>query len=416
MKITILYQYFQGLNEPGHGLLLALAQLLQAKKEDVVVVSGEYGYMDPKSVRVPLWRRLMRRETVDGVPVIRTYTYPYGHRSFSARSLSFLSFSVSSLFALFRGPRPDVIYASTPPLLPMLSAWVASKIRRSPLVLEVRDLWPASIVQLGTVRNRLALAVMWRLERLLYDQAAQIVVLTDGIRQNIVERGWPEQKVHMISYGVSPARFFPDEAQRQRTRAAAGWSDEKIVMYVGAHGPANNLDVMLRAAHRLRRRPDIRFVLIGNGMEKARLVETAKAMGLDNVLFHPPVPASETPGYINAADLCVATLRDIPLFEGAIPTKLIEYMACGRSVVISAKGEAETIVRAAGAGTTCEPDDDAAFAEQIEALADDPERRSVLGRNGSEYAHRHFSLERNQAALHALLATTARDHARRSAS
>jgi glycosyltransferase involved in cell wall biosynthesis len=372
--------------------------------------------MDPKVVDLPLWRRFLRRETVEGVPVIRTYTYRYGHRAFSDRILSFVSFSVSSLLALFRGPRPDVIYASTPPLLPMLSAWLASRLRRTPLVLEVRDLWPAAIIELGTLKNKVVLSAMSWLERFLYHQAAQIVTLTDGIRRNIIERGWPAEKIHTISYGISPLRFFPDQTNGKRIRESAGWDGVKIVLYIGAHGPANNLDVILRAARRLRERRDIRFVLIGDGMQKARLVREAADQELDNIVFHPPVPATDAPAYINAADLCVVTLRDIPLFEGAVPTKLIESMACGKPVLVGARGEAESIITSAQAGLAFSPDDDAELASSVVSLLEDPARREILGRNGCEHARQRFSLERNQAALYELLVATANDRRRRSAS
>ncbi len=116
------------------------------------------------------------------------------------------SFSISCLFGLLRGPAPDVIYASSPPLLPMLSAWLASRLRGAPLVLEIRDLWPASLVELAALRGKPAIAVMSWLERFLYDRSALIITLTEGIRRNIVARGWPSEKVHTIRYGVSAQR------------------------------------------------------------------------------------------------------------------------------------------------------------------------------------------------------------------
>jgi glycosyltransferase involved in cell wall biosynthesis len=410
MKTTILYQYFQGLDEPGHALMLSFAQHLKSKREDVVVVSGEYGYMRPRKVELPLWRRLIRRETVDGVPVIRTYTAPY---NLFLRFLSFLSFSATCLVGLLRGPRPDVVYASTPPLVPMFSAWLASRIRGAPLVLEVRDLWPASVVELLNVKSAIFMRAMSGLERFLYNRADQIVALTDGIREDIIKRGWPPDKVHTIRYGIFPSRFHPDEAAGREIRIRNNWVDKKIVIYFGAHGRANNLDVILRAASRLDHREDIRFVLIGDGLDKKRLIEEAKRMGLKDVIFHPPVPARAAPDYINAADLCVVTLKDIPVLRGAIPSKLIESMACGKAVVVGDGGEARAIVTNADAGRACDPDDDAHLASLIEELLGDEARRDSLGRSGCDYVRQHFSLQQSHAALHELLVATAGKHRRR---
>lgn len=404
MRIAILYQFFQSDLEPGHNLIQAFAKYLRTCGDQVTVVSGEFGYMDPKPVEAPFWRRLIRQETIDNVSVLRTFSASYGHSGLGRRFFGIISFSVTCLLGLFRGPRPDVIYASSPPLLPMFSAWVASRIRGVPLVLEVRDLWPASLMELSTPAAKPAVAVMSGLERFLYDRSTLIITLTEGIRQNIIKRGWRPEKVHTIRYGVSAERFFPDQAAADRVRSAESWDNLKIVLYLGAHGLANNLDVILHAASRLRGRADIRFVLIGNGIEKKRLIGLAKDLGLSNLVFRDPISAREAPDYINAADLCVATLRDTPLFRSAIPSKLIEYMACGKAVVIGIRGEAEAIVEDAAAGLVFDPNDDAALAGCIETLVDAPDRRAAMGRSGTGAVSEHFSLEQNQAMLRALLA------------
>jgi glycosyltransferase involved in cell wall biosynthesis len=408
MRVTILYQFFQDEGEPGHNLILALARYLRAGGEQVSVVSSEYGYMSPRPVKIPFWRRPLREETIDDIPVVRTFSYAYGHSGFGRRAFSIVSFSVSCLFGLMRGPRPDVIYASSPPLLPMFSAWLVSRLRGAPLVLEVRDLWPASLVELAALKGKPGISVMSWLERFLYDRSALIIALTEGIRGNIIARGWPTEKVHTIRYGVSTKRFFPDQEAGKRVRAESSWENCKIVLYLGAHGLANNLDVLLRAADRLRHRPDIRFVLIGDGIEKERLVAAAKGSRLDNVVFGAAIAARDAPAYINAADLCVATLRDTTLFRGAVPSKLIEYMACGKAVLIGIRGEAEAIVEGAGAGLVFDPDDDARLAAYVEALIDDPDRRAAMGRSGCREARERFSLEQSQAALHGLLAGVTR--------
>jgi hypothetical protein len=199
MRVLILYQFFQGANEPGHNLMVSFARFLNDMKEDVSVVSGEYGYMQPKAATMTFWRRFVRSETVESTPTIRTFTYGGNYQSWPGRLLSLLSFSISCLAGLLRGPRPDVVFASSPPLLPIFSAWLAARIWGAPLVLEICDLWPASFAALTGSRNKVLIRAMAWLERFLYDRSAYIVVLTEGIRRNIIERGWPEQKVHVAN-------------------------------------------------------------------------------------------------------------------------------------------------------------------------------------------------------------------------
>ena len=191
--------------------------------------------------------------------------------------------------------------------------------------------------------------------------------------------------------------FFPDQATANRVRAKEGWEGLKIVLYLGAHGLANNLDVILRAADRLCGRSDIRFVLVGDGLEKQRLIGLAADLKLNNLAFRDPISARDAAGYINAADLCVATLQDTPLFRSAIPSKLIEYMACGKAVVVGIRGEAETIVEKAGAGLVFSPSDDAQLAGCVQTLIDAPDRRAAMGRSGCAEVREHFSLEQSQA-------------------
>jgi glycosyltransferase involved in cell wall biosynthesis len=403
MRIAILYQFFQSDLEPGHNLIQAFAKYLRSCGDQVSVVSGEFGYMDPKPVKAPFWRRLIRQETVDNLSVLRTFSATYGHSGLGRRSFGIVSFSITCLLGLFRGRRPDVIYASSPPLLPMFSAWFASGIRGVPLVIEIRDLWPASLVELSSPAAWPAVAVMSRLERFLYDRSTLIITLTEGIRRNIIERGWRPEKIHTIRYGVSAERFFPDQEAADRVRAAEGWKDLKIVLYLGAHGLANNLDVILRAADRLRSRSDIRFVLVGDGLEKKRIIGLAADLELNNLVFRDPISARDAASYINAADICVATLQDTPLFRSAIPSKLIEYMACGKAVVVGIRGEAEAIVEKAVAGLVFSPSDDAELAECVETLIEAPDRRAAMGRSGCAEVRQHFSLERSQEALRALL-------------
>jgi glycosyltransferase involved in cell wall biosynthesis len=368
VKVVVVYPYYQGHGAPGHSLIHELAQHLAAGGHEITVIAGETGYMRRERPTLPWYRRLLRREQAGGVRVVRTFTYAELHRSYRGRLLSFLSFSLSGPLALLTAPRPEVVLLTSPPLFPMFAAGLVCRLRRLPFVLEVRDLWPASAVQLGIVHHRALIAIMAGMEGWLYRRARRIVALTEGIRADIAARGWPLEKMDFIPCGVDLALIHPDPAGAAAIRARHGWEGRRIALYFGALGEANNLPVVLRAAARLRGHPGLLFVLVGDGMKRQALEEERQAQGLDNVQILPPVPKEEARFYLSAADVCLVTLRDIPLFAGAIPTKLIDALACARPVLCGVRGEAQRIVEEAGAGWCFAPDDDRQLSELILAL------------------------------------------------
>lgn len=403
MKIAVVYQYYQGHGAPGHSLVYELTQHLARQGHQVTVVSGETGYMRREAPALPWYRRLLRRESNGAVQVVRTFTYSELHRSYLGRLLSFISFTLTAPVGLFSIERPDVVLASSPPIFPMFSAWLVCRLRRVPLVLEVRDLWPASAVQMGILRSRTLIRVMAWMERLLYDQASQIVALTEGIRNDICDRGWPQEKVSLVTCGADFDRLYPDAAGGALVRQRQGWQQRKVVLYFGALGEANNIPVILRLAQRMRARPEVLFVLVGDGMMRTQTERQIAVEGLGNVQLLAPVPKHDARMYINAADLCLVTLQDIPLFDGAIPTKLIDYMACGKAVLCGIRGEARAIVEEAGAGLVFDPDDDAQLEARLCDLLDDPRRADAMGLRGLAHVQQRFSAVKMRAEMEALL-------------
>ncbi|MCP5184158.1 MAG: glycosyltransferase family 4 protein [Pseudomonadales bacterium] len=403
MKVMVVYQYYQGRAAAGHSLVYELTQYLASRGHEVTVVSGETGYMDPSRPKVPWYRRLVRTEQDGLVRVVRTYTYSELHRSYLGRLLSFISFSLTCPLGLLMAGRHDVALASSPPIFPMFAAWFICKLRRIPFVLEVRDLWPASAVEMGVLKNRYLIAVMGWMEQTLYDRSRKIIALTDGIRTNICGRGWPVEKVELVTCGVDADQLHPDEQAGNSLRERFGWTNRKVILYFGALGEANNIPVILRAARILESDPRFLFVLVGNGMKRDETAAWLKRNAVRNVQLLPPVPKEQARSYINAADICLATLKDIPLFHGAIPTKLIDYMACGRPVLCGIRGEARSIVEEANAGLLFDPDADDALAELALQLVDDPERCRTMGANGHAFVQQRFSASTMRAQAESIL-------------
>jgi len=402
MRITVVYQYYQGTDTPGLSWTYEMTQALARQGHAVTVVSGETGYMHPERPRVPWYKRWLRRERDGLVDIVRVYTYSRLHRNYFSRLLSFISFSVNLPFGLLLSGKTDVLLASSPPIFPMLPTIVMCKLRRIPLVFEVRDLWPESAVQLGILRNRHLIKMMAWLEKLSYQHARRIVTLTHGIKEDIQSRGWPEQKVQVITCGVDPARIFPDPEAGARIRAQHGWEGRDVVLYLGAMGEANHLETVLDAASHCRNK-NVLFVLVGDGMMRPHLQQQVEARALDNVKILPPVPKMLVNGYMSAADICLVNLKKIALFKGAIPTKLLEYMACGRPVLCGVQGEAADILEKAGAGWVFPPGDAPRLAQMVEDLLADSALRRRMGEAGITYIHRHFDIQHNSMLMARLL-------------
>ncbi|WP_411959341.1 glycosyltransferase family 4 protein [Pseudomonas sp. s4] len=409
MKVAVVYQYYQGHSAPGHSLVYELTQYLVHQGHSVSVVSGETGYMKTAQPSLPWYKRLFRREQDGAVEVIRTFTYTQLHRSYLGRLMSFISFSLTAPIGLLRVSKPDVVLASSPPIFPMFSVWLVCKIRRIPMVLEVRDLWPESAVQMGILRNKYLIAIMSWIERLLYDQAKRIVTLTQGIHDDIESRGWPAHRLEVITCGVDSDMLYPDPEAGLAFRRRHGWESRQIVLYMGAMGEANNLDVVLDAAAQC---DDSRllFLLVGDGMKRADIEQRAAELSLVNVKCWEPIAKNQVRECISAADLCIVTLQDIPLFRGAIPTKLLDYMACGKPVISGVRGEAEQIIAKAKAGVTFSPNDSGQIAGLIADLMGQEERRVQMGKNGAHYVKKYFEASRSRKAMEDLLLTVAEEY------
>jgi glycosyltransferase involved in cell wall biosynthesis len=410
MKIAIVYQYYADHSAPGHALIYELSQYLVDRGHEVTVISGETGYMHPSQPSLPWYRRLIRREEINGVTVLRAFSCTGIHRSYAARLLSFISFSISSALALLSMPRPDIIVASSPPIFPMISTLVTARLRKLPFVLEVRDLWPASAVEMGILHNRFLIAIMMWMERRLYSSANKIIALTQGIRDDICKRGWPSGKVETITCGVDIATLFPDRELGETLRRKLGWQNKKVILYFGALGEANNIPVILRAARRTQSHPDLLWVLVGDGMNKSVISRDIEHTSATNVLLLGAVPKSDARAYINAADICLVTLMDIVLFDGAIPTKLIDYMACGKRVVAGLRGEAKQILEEASAGRTFAPNDDEQLAKLVLEMLDEAVDKDAAEQRSVAYVRENFSAGASQQRWEILLQTVLSSH------
>lgn len=313
----------------------------------------------------------------DGVDFTWVYSVPYKQNDVR-RYVNMASFLLTSQLRLRGRTKPDVVLGSSPHLLSALSGWLMSKRFRVPFVMEVRDLWPESLVQLG-LTNPVVIRSLEFLESFLYRQADSIVCLTEGIGENIRSRVKESAKVHVLPNAVrKPTRLSPE--RRAEVRDRLGWSPGEIIaIYAGAHGDANDLGQIVAAARELDDDDDagIRFVLIGDGPTKADLVKQAE--GLKNIDFLDAVPKNNVVEILHSADIGLLTLRPVPLFEGARPNKLFDYMGASLPVLSTVKGEAEVVLKESGAGIAVSPGE---LARAVADLAADVAARERMAEAG----------------------------------
>jgi glycosyltransferase involved in cell wall biosynthesis len=352
------------------------------------------------------------RRLVDGIEVVGVAGAYSDYMSATAlsyprRIAAFLRFAAGSALAALRSPRPDVIYATSPPLTMALPALLAGLRHRAPFVFEVRDLWPEAPIQMGALRNPLLRAAARALERMAYRRAAAVVALSPGIRDSMLAAGVPPERVELVPNAADLELFRPGGDGRE-LRERLGLGDRFLCAYFGAMGEANDLTTVIEAAALLRER-EISFVLLGGGKRRAALERLARERGADNVLFLDPVPDKGSVAELAAAsDACLTIFKDVPVLATNSPNKLFDTFAAGRPAIVNMDGWMRELVEGHDAGLYVRAGDAADLAEKVGRLAGDPELAQRLGRNARVLAEREFDRDRLAGNLVALLERVAR--------
>jgi glycosyltransferase involved in cell wall biosynthesis len=366
----------------------------------------------PSGIVPPEYRgRWVERSTLDGIDVLRVWVKASPVKTFKSRMAFYLTYMANAaLVGALKAHGPfDVVYATSPPLFVGAAGLALHWLKRAPLVFEVRDLWPESAVALGELSSPRAIAWAGQLEELCYNRASRIVVVTEGIRQRLIERGFPAGKLALIPNGANTELFQPQPALGAQFRAEHSLpADAFVALYAGIHGIAQGLEIVLNAADQLRNDPAIRFVLVGEGPVKADLQALAAELRLDNVLMLPEQPRLAMPAILSAANAAIVPLRKLELFQGALPSKMFDAWACGLPLLLSIDGEARRTLDAADGGRYVPPEDAAALAGAIRALAAQPDGGRSLGQNGRRYTEQHHSRQAQARALEKLLQETGR--------
>lgn len=346
----------------------------------------------PKGIVFSGYRnRLWHRSSMDGIEVIRVWTFITANEGFVRRTLDYASFMLTATPASLFVRKVDVIVATSPQLFAPCAAFISGFFKRRPYVFELRDLWPESIRAVGALKNSRTLDALERLELFLYRRAAHIISVTSAFRRNLVSRNIQPSKISIVTNGADLSRFRP--TVRDETLAAElGLSGKTVVGYVGTHGMAHSLSTLLRAAQMASGNPtmsNVRFLFLGDGAEKATLKAEAAQRNLTNVLFIDSVPRSEVVRYWSIVDLAVIHLKKTPLFKTVIPSKLFECMAMGIPVLHGVEGESAEIVEKESVGLLFEPENPVALHDCIGQLLQSPALLTTFRKNGLEAAKRY---------------------------
>ena len=333
---------------------------------------------------------LYATETIDGIRVHRHWTYVTPNRGLLKKTLGHISYLPSAVFLSGRHlRRADAYIGSSPTFFAAMAAASAAAMNRAPFIMEVRDLWPAIFVELGVLKNRRIISALERLELSLYRRATKVVTVTESFRQNLIERGIPEEKVVTITNGADTS--FWQAQKNPATLQELNLQGKFVVLYIGAHGISQGLGSVLDAASALRDETDIAFLFVGEGAVKDDLMKRAQDQKLDNVTFLPSVEKEQVRDFYSACDVAIVPLRNIPLFETFLPSKIFEIMSMSRPLIGAFAGEAAGIVNASGGGIVVPPEDGKRIAEAIVRLRDDPHSRRKLGEAGREFVIREYS-------------------------
>lgn len=308
-----------------------------------------------------------------GMTVVRVKTYIAANEGFLPRILDYVSFMFAGTLAACRQREPDIVIATSPQFFCALAGLFTAAIRRKPFVLEIRDLWPASIVAVGAMQQGRFIQFMEKLELMLYRRATRIVVVTHAFKRDMVRRGINGKKISVVLNGVDSSLFRP--AVKDAALLAQHKLTERFVVgYIGTMGLAHDLQHVLMAAKSLMHLPQIGFLFVGAGAEADSVRKTIDNDDMPKARFVAQRPHEEIPALLNLCSLCIVPLRNAEVFRTVIPSKLFECMAAGVPVIMSIpKGEATAIVHATGCGLTVPPEDPVALAAAIQRLCEDPE-------------------------------------------
>lgn len=385
MKILFFCHYFAPeVNAPASRTYENAKRWVRAGHEVTVITCAPNA---PRGEVFPGYKNRLRTvEMMDGIRVVRVWSFIAANKGTWRRILNYLSYMVTAFLAGMAEKRPDVMVATSPQFFCGWAGVLVKWARGWPFVLEIRDIWPESITTVGAMKKGVATRFLEKMEVAMYAAADHIVAVGNGYRDNLLSKGVPPAKVSVVYNGVDLETFKPRPRDPGFARRF-GLEGRKVCGYIGTVGMAHGLEVMLKAAAATRDLPWT-YVIVGDGARCDALRAEAEAQGLDNVVFTGRLDKAEMPLAWSSLDVCLIHLRKSPLFQTVIPSKMFEAMGMEVPILMGVEGESLDLVLEAGAGVAVAPDDPEALVEGCRRLFG--EDAAVYGRSGREFVARRF--------------------------
>ncbi|GAB6153139.1 glycosyltransferase family 4 protein [Desulfosporosinus burensis] len=389
MRILMLTQYFPPESGAAQVRLKEVAKGLQSNGHQVTVVTAFPNH--PSGVIPPQYRgRWRMKDEVEGIPVWRTWIYPVQRGRFWKRLLNYFSFVGSSFWGLSKAGKQDILFFESPPLFLGITALIYGWLTRTRIIMNISDLWPESAVALGLVNSQWMIKAAEGLERLLYRKAWKISCQTEGIRDSLVKRGVPQEKVTFLPNGVNLDLFAPRERDQEMAQKLGFKEEDFVLIYAGTMGYAQGLESVIRTAELLKEEANVRFLFVGDGTEKPMLEALVQEKGLSKVSFVDFQPVQEMPRYFSLSSASIVPLKKNKLFEGARPSKMFPALGSAVPVIYSGEGEAVELILSSGGGVIVEPENSEDLARAIIELKQNPNRLE-MGRTGRRFVEENYT-------------------------
>ena len=341
-------------------------------------------------------------ENKDGIRSIKILTYITANEGFFKRTLNYVFYMMMAISVAPFLPKADIVISTSPQFFNGLAGYFVSRLKRAAWVLEIRDLWPESILAVGAVTNKRVIKVLEGIERFVYRKADHIVPVTHAFKDHISKNGALEEDISVIRNGVDLS-FFEDAPSDVEFAKHIGVEDKFVASYVGTHGMAHGLDLIIEAADRLRDHPNIVFVMAGDGSERKRLEQELIDRQLPNVRILGQLPKADMPKLWSVSDVSLVLLRKLDLFLTVIPSKIFESMAMKKPIILGVQGESQGIVEEAGAGICIEPENVEQLVESILQLSNSQDICEQFGRQGAVHVKANFDRSKLAATYERLL-------------
>jgi len=386
MKILVISQYFPP--EPGatSNRLLSFVEAMVKRGHDVTVICEFANHPVGKLSPEDKWR-LFRVENNGSYKIVRTFVMTFAKKNNIKRMLFYLSFAFSSFIAALFLRRHDVIFASSPPIFHAFTAMFAAKTKRSKFVLDIRDIWPDAALEVDAVASQTMLKYGSFLERKLYKGAQLILTTTKGFKKEIDKRGGVGKT--FISYNGSFENISKWNGDHESFRKFQKWSGKMIITYTGLIGLGQNLKGLLPEISKMAQ-DDKLFIFIGEGPEKSEFKKSIEYLKLQNVLVLDSLPLKDLIPFLHCSDALLVVLRETDFFKIVIPSKFFDSMAAGKPVISNVNGELREIMEKNNTGIYFSLRKPGSFKSAVDNLADDPEKRKLLGENGRNLVSRSF--------------------------